>query len=133
MLPPSYTILRKDRSSGDGGVFIGVGKSLTVSEEPKFIMDCKVVIWAKLHFQKQRCIFVHFIDHPTVICMYPIIQLNESLTKLPNREPMILVGGNFNLLDIAWLDGYDTTRPNPAYGLEINNLFLNIIGDKKLE
>ena len=66
--------------------------------------------------------------------MYPIyIQLNESLTKLPNREPMVLVGGNFNLLDIAWLDGYDTTRPNPAYGLEINNLFLNIIGDKNLE
>ena len=50
--------------------------------------------------------------------MYPIIQLNESLTKLPNREPMILVGGNFNLLDIAWLDGYDTTRPNPV--LEYN-------------
>ena len=35
--------------------------------------------------------------------------------------------------DIAWLDGYGTTRPNPAYGYEINNLLLNIIGDNDLE
>ena len=61
--------------------------------------------------------------------MYPIIQLNESLTKLPNREPMVLVGEDFNLPDNAWLDGYGTTRPNPVYGYEINNLFLNITGD----
>ena len=46
---------------------------------------------------------------------------------------MVLVGGNFSLSDIAWLDVYGTTRPNPAYDYEINNLFLNIIGDNNLE
>ena len=65
--------------------------------------------------------------------MYPIIQLNESLTKLSNREPMVLVGGDFNFPDIAWMDGYGTIRPNPAYGFEINNLFLSTIGDNNLE
>ena len=59
--------------------------------------------------------------------MYPIIPLNESLTKLPNREPMVLVGGDFNLPDIAWLDEYGTTRPSPAYECEINNFFFVII------
>ena len=46
---------------------------------------------------------------------------------------MVLVGGDFNLPDIAWLDGYGTTKPNPAYGYKINNLFLNIIGDNNFE
>ena len=51
LLPPSYAILRKDRPLGGGGVFIGVRRSSTVSEEPKLIADCEV-IWTKLHFQK---------------------------------------------------------------------------------
>ena len=60
--------------------------------------------------------------------------MNHLQNYVPNREPMVLVGGDFNLPDIAWLDGYSgTTRPNPAYGCEINNLFLNIIGDNNLE
>ena len=67
LLPPSYTIIRKDRSLGGGGVFIGVRRSLTVSEEPKLITDCKV-IWAKLHHQKNKDV-VHFIDHLTLICI----------------------------------------------------------------
>ena len=46
---------------------------------------------------------------------------------------MVLVGGDFNLPDIPWLDGYGTTRPNPAYGCEINILFLNIIDDNTLD
>ena len=46
---------------------------------------------------------------------------------------MILVGRNFSLPGIAYLDGYGTTKPNPTYGCEISNLFLNIIDDNNLE
>ena len=64
--------------------------------------------------------------------MYPIIQLNESLSKLLNGEssfPMVLVAGDFNLPDIVWMDGCDFAKPNPTYGCELNNLFLDIIND----
>ena len=84
LLPPLYTILRKDRSLGGGGVFIGFKKSLTVSEEPKLITDCEV-IWAKLHFKKTKTLYICSFYRPPDSDMYPIIQLNESLTKLSNR------------------------------------------------
>ena len=100
--------------------------------EPKLITDCEV-IWAKFHFKKTKTLYICSFYRPPDSDMYPIIQLNESLTKLSNREPMVLVGGDFNFPDIAWIDGYGTIRPNPAYGFEINNLFLSIIDDNNLE
>ena len=131
LLPPPYTILRKNRSLGGGGVLLGFKKASTVSEEPKLITDCEV-IWSKLHFKKTKTYICSFYRPPDSD-MYPIIQLNKSLTKLSNREPMVLVGWDFNFQDIAWIDGYGTIRPNPACGFEINNLFLSTIGDNNLE
>jgi len=62
--------------------------------------------------------------------MYPIIQLNESFSKLLNREssfPMVLVAGDFNFPDIVWTGGCDLAKPNPIHWYELNNLFLIII------
>ena len=88
----------------------------------------------KLHFKKTKMLYICSFYRPPDSDMYPIIQLNKSLTKLSNREPMVLVGGDFNFPDIAWIDGYGTIRPDPAYGFEINNLqFLSTIGDNNLE
>ena len=93
LLPPSYTILRKDRSLGGAWwSIIGFRKSLTVSEESKLITDYEV-IWAKLHFKKTQMLYICSFYRPPDSDMYPIIQLNKSLTKLSNREPMVLVGG----------------------------------------
>ena len=45
---------------------------------------------------------------------------------------MVLVAGDFNFPDIAWMDGCGVAKPNPTYGCELNNLFLDI-SDNNLE
>ena len=71
--------------------------------------------------------------------VYPIIQLNESFSKLQltvlNGEtslPFVLITGGFNFPDIAWTDGCGTVKPNPADACELN-LFLDVINDSNLE
>ena len=114
LLPPEYTILRKDSSLGGGGVFIGIRKLLTVTEEPELITDCEV-IWAKLLLPKGKALYICSFYRPPDSNIYPIIQLNESFSKLLNREssfPMILVAGDFKFLDIVWMDGWDVVLLN---------------------
>ena len=55
--------------------------------------------------------------------MYPIVQLNESLTKLPNSESMVLFGGDFNFLYIAWFDGYGTLDQILLMGVKLITCF----------
>ena len=47
--------------------------------------------------------------------------------------PIIILAGDFNFPGIHWIDGGSQLQPNPAYGHEINLLFLDIIDDYSLE
>ena len=81
---------------------------MTVSEEPELITDYG------LNYSSQK----------------------EKQCKLLNREssfPVVLVAGDFNLPDIVWVDGSGVAKPNPTYGCELNNLFLDKINDNNLE
>ena len=70
LLPPLYTISRKDISLGAGWrSVIGARRSMTASEEPKLITDCEVT-WAKLHLQKTKMLYIcSFYRPPTLICI----------------------------------------------------------------
>ena len=62
----------------------------------------------------------------------PLICLRESLESLHSQEsgsPVVLLGGDFNLPDISWNEGYGSVNANPAYGLETNNNLLDIVND----
>ena len=64
------------------------------------------------------------------------MQLNKSFTKLFKREaayPIVSLAGDFNFPDVAWSDGHSLVKPNPSYGYEINDLFLDFINDYNLE
>ena len=66
----------------------------------------------------------------------PLICLRESLETLHSQEPgspVVLLGGDFNLPDISWNEGYGSVNPNPVYGLEINNCLVDIVNDYHLE
>ena len=68
--------------------------------------------------------------------MAPLISVNESLNVLASREsnsPVILLGGDFNLPHISWVNGCGQINSNPAYGLQINNTLLDIINDLHME
>ena len=63
-------------------------------------------------------------------------QIGEALQKLYHNEsnfPTIVLGGDFNLPTISWDDGLGKVNPNPAYGLEVNYLLIDILNDNHLE
>ena len=63
------------------------------------------------------------------------IQVKTSLETLHSQEsgsPVVFLGGDFNLPDISWNEGYGSVNSNPAYGLEINNSLLDIANDYHL-
>ena len=52
-----YTIYRKDRDSGYGGVMIAVSKEILSSIVPELVISCEMT-WCKLHFpcRYQKCL-----------------------------------------------------------------------------
>ena len=44
-----------------------------------------------------------------------------------------MLAGDFNLPDICWEDGLGSIKTSPAYGNEINNLFIDTLNDFALE
>ena len=58
-----------------------------------------------------------------------LTRMRESLESLHSQEsgsPVVLIGGDFNLPDISWNEGYGSVNANPAYGLETNNSLLGL-------
>ena len=43
IFPPTYTVLRKDRVEGAGGVFLCVKEGLDVSEEPELDVNAEII------------------------------------------------------------------------------------------
>ena len=41
--------------------------------------------------------------------------------------------GDFNFPSVVWSDGQGLLNPNPTYGCELNNVFLETINDGGLE
>ena len=60
------------------------------------------------------------------------MQLRLYLNKITQRAtdlPNIILTGDFNLPSIKWLDGSGQLDSHPIYGVELNNLFLDLIND----
>jgi len=129
--PTVYTVLRKDRVEGAGGVFLCIKEDLEISEQPELNVDAEI-IWAKISFSKKSPIYICSFYRPPDLSTDPILQLQLSLNTLTRRFtdlPNIIVMGDFNLPGINWLDGYGQLGPHPSYGVELNNLFLDVIND----
>ena len=131
IFPPTYTVLRKDRVEGAGGVFLCIKEGLDVSEEPDLDVNAEI-IWAKVTPSKRAPIYVCSFYRPPDLSIDPILQLGLSLNTLTRRFtelPNIIVMGDFNLPGINWLDGSGQVISNPSYGVELNNVFLDQIND----
>ena len=84
-------------------------------------------------------------DFPSLyICSYyrpphsnlqSIFELNESLDKLARKHQNcnFILAGDFNLPSIKWSDGHGTILPNPTYGHNLNEVFIDIINNHNLE
>ena len=63
-----------------------------------------------------------------------LLHLKEEILKINTHNPSkIILGGDFNYPDISWDDGIGYIDTNPAYGREVNTLFLELLNDFGME
>ena len=62
-------------------------------------------------------------------------ELGESIDMVKRKNPNcdIIVAGDFNFPSIEWNDGQGTILPNPTYGHNLNEVFLDTINNHNLE
>ena len=123
VFPDNFDIIRKDRSIGGGGVFLVVSNKLSMCEEPLLDADAELV-WARLQFSRGPELYLCSYYRSPNSGTQPITQLNESLSRLYNRNvsPNLILAGDFNLPDVEWQDGHGY----PLTMSEINTLFLDV-------
>ena len=136
ILPSDYTIFRKDRTLGGGGVFIGIRNCLTAMADSSLSTDTEL-IWIKLLTLNNRSVYICSYYRPPNNDLNSTIQLRKSLETLHTNHQfnssIIILGGDFNLPDISWENGCGRVNPSPSYGTEINNSLLDIVSDYHLE
>ena len=95
----NYTLYRKDRMDGYGGVMIAVSKQIQSVPLPDLQTSCEI-LWVKLNFQNCRDLYLEAFYRPHVSDQFSLEQLNNSLNKLTNQpcqQPYNMVIRTFQL------------------------------------
>ena len=135
VFPSNFTVFRKDRVEGGGGVFLCIKECLNVTEQPELDVSAEFV-WAKITLAKRNPIYICSFYRPPAPFIEPILYLQTSLNSLINQTnelPNIILTGDFNFPSINWCDGSGQLSLYPTYGSELNNLFLDVVNDVGLE
>ena len=130
VFPQSYSIIRKDRCCGGGGVFLAISQSipfLNVSMTTNAEM-----IWANIFPVHGEPISICSFYRPPDNNGNPMEDLKTALSMVTNVNNIILAG-DFNLPSIIWKDGIGQIGVNPVYGREVNSMFLDIVNEFGLE
>ena len=134
IFPPNFTVFRKDRAYGGGGVFLAFLNDLPIIEQPLLVNEAEM-IWCKFCPPKGKPIYLGSFYRPPDSRSDPLLSLKESLYKIQNIDSsfQIVLAGDFNFPDISWKNGSDHVRAGPTYGCEVNYTFLDILNDFGLE
>ena len=99
----NYTIYRKDRIDGYGGVLIAVTKDILSNSLPELDTSCEI-IWCKIHLVGIKDLYACAYYRPHVSDQHSLDQLNISLAKVQEHttNPTLLLAGDFNAPDIDW-------------------------------
>ncbi|XP_048575802.1 uncharacterized protein LOC125557331 [Nematostella vectensis] len=100
--PSNYSVFRKDRPNGYGGVLLAV-KDLSCHELYELNSDCETV-WIKVSINRRKHVYIGAFYNPDSSCE-ALDELDRSLSKLQRKSgnSVIYLGGDFNLGgDICW-------------------------------
>ena len=127
VFPEGFKVIRKDRSSHGGGVFIAHKSELSVTEIKKTDDNCELVM-GNVKLAGGEVLLICSYYRPPDCNPTPIKTLAKNLeSSIFNRTdhtPRVVLGGDFNAPDIDW--GVPTIKPSPQYGLEVNEGVLNL-------
>eukprot|EP00057_Strongylocentrotus_purpuratus_P027291 XP_011681765.1 PREDICTED: uncharacterized protein LOC589552 [Strongylocentrotus purpuratus] len=130
IFPPSYSVVRKDRVGGHGGVLLAVRSDLTYNTLQ--IQDEGEHVYIKLSFGKDVSLIVGALYRPPNSDTQYMDKICSTIEELSvqNRKAVLWIGGDFNLPDINWEDLSVGGHSNPA---SINNRFLDMIQNCNLQ
>ena len=124
-----YNVIRRDRGSRGGGVFILTENSLNATHEEDLETECEIT-WCKIHLQRQKQIYVGAYYRPNETDADSLQYLENSINKLRDTNSIILLGGDFNT------PGWDWENNKPKASCRHHNIYekLNdIINDAGLQ
>ena len=113
---------------------MGTKDALVTMEEPTLDSNAEL-IWAKINLYNSRPLYICSYYRPPHSDLQPILELNESIAKLMRRHQScdFIIAGDFNLPSIEWNDVQGTILPNPTYGHNLNEAFIDTINNHNLE
>ena len=134
IFPAGFNVYRKDRIAGGGGVFLGITDTLVAVEEPT-ITTAAEIIWAKISLYNLPSLYICSYYCPQQSDLQPILELWKSIDMVKRKNPNCdtIVAGDLNFPSIEWNDGQRTILPNPTYGHNLNEVFLDTIDNHNLE
>ena len=102
----NYSIYRRDRKRGGGGVLIAIKSTFTHQEVPMDSVDGEV-LWIEILLQNKNKMYAGSYYRPPDQSTDRIEALNDSLNIIMektrnNPSSTILLGGDFNARDIDW-------------------------------
>jgi len=74
-----------------------------------------------------QLIYAHSLDPQITYVIDPILDLRTLLSKLSDHNPGIIIAGDFNFPAIVWDEGIGCVQSSPAYGNEVNSLFIDTV------
>ena len=126
-LPTGYTVFRKDRSDGYGGVLLAFKESLTVTEYHIENKNLCEIIACTLRYGSQKVILCSIYRPPSSDATYlqELIKILEEVV-INNPTIPIWIAGDINLPNIDW---NKNTVVNNCYPLVLCNSILDFIAD----
>lgn len=117
----NYTIYRKDREDGYGGVLIAVIKNILSNPLPDLNTSCEL-IWCKIHAFGIKDFYVCAYYRPHVSDQSSLDRLNLSLAEVREHKssPTVLLAGDFNAPNIDWRS--ISVKHGSSYSIAQNNL-----------
>ena len=134
MFPRDYTIIRKDRTIGGGGVFLALSSQIPFLDLT--INTSAEMIWGKITPTQGEAIYICSFYRLPNGDDKPIEELKSALAVLGLRNNCsnnMIIAGDFNFPSIVWEDGIGHVESCPTYGRELNNVFLDVVMEFCLE
>ena len=118
LIPSNYVAYRRDRNRHGRGVMILLRNSNLARRRQDLETDCEIV-WVKCFLPKTRMVLGAFYRPPNSgEC--DLQHLHNSIEGIPtNTSSLIVLGGDFNLPNIAWKDNLPTGHSKEAVVMKV--------------
>ena len=132
IFPSNYTVRRKDRSIGGGGVFILIREDIDCNTEAfeQFHTDTEIV-WAQVKMPGTKLLNLASVYRPPGTPVSYMAKLKDHLNKVynSNKNATFIIGGDMNLTQIDWKNGGTLGNQPGTNDTNLCNIFIEAMDD----